>query len=95
MYTLRCPQYLGGSTAGERGEKLFEELCQLWPPGSITTDSLRKVSNCRRLCVQGRLACLQTHAYGIVQRHMSSARSGLQTLPVLSRLTRVHGRMRC
>jgi hypothetical protein len=37
-------QYLGGSTVGERGEKLFEELCQLWPPGSVTVESLRKVA---------------------------------------------------
>ena len=37
-------QYLGGSTLGERGEKLFEELCRLWPLGSVSADSLRKVA---------------------------------------------------
>ena len=36
-------QYLGGSTTGERGEKLFQELCNLWPPGSVSADALRKV----------------------------------------------------
>jgi len=36
-------QYMGGSTTGERGEKLFQELCNLWPPDSVTPDTLRKV----------------------------------------------------
>ena len=41
--TAVLAQYLGGSTAGERGEKLFQELCSLWPPGSVLPDTLRKV----------------------------------------------------
>ena len=36
-------QYMGGSTTGERGEKLFQELCNLWPPNSVSPDALRKV----------------------------------------------------
>ena len=34
---------MGGSTTGERGEKLFQELCNLWPPDSVSPDTLRKV----------------------------------------------------
>ena len=37
---LQCK---GGSTAGEKGEKLFEELAKLWPPGCVTGEGIRKV----------------------------------------------------
>ena len=36
-------QYKGGSTTGEKGEKMFEELTKLFPPGSVTGEGLRKV----------------------------------------------------
>ena len=51
-------QYKGGSTTGEKGEKLFEELTKLFPPGSVTGEGLRKVQRWLRVLLKpGREPC--------------------------------------